>query len=642
MSEVAVKIYEESRREQHSRNEARAIYRNVLAARRSVSSAGMRWPFELLQNALDFGPRTGNSSVAIRLSCDQSIVAFEHDGVPFTSDDLSALMSGGSSKEFESEKTTGRFGTGFLVTHVLAERTGLEGLLTTPDGTERFRLVLDRGGDEKAILENMETCREAMRAATAVSDLNGIASAKFEYHLNDHSPLALGIDSLKSSLPYLYATRQILGHVELHDENDNTEVWEPKEVTAQEFDGGYVEERTLQIQQDGNDPFEVRVFRFMTSKDASASALVLVKRTDEEWRVVPLALNAFRVYREYPLRGSGFLPTNFVLDGKFEPDEERYKMLMTDNDKELVEDAFAAAVLAVKFAFANKWGDAHLLVRVREPSTAFEPTNTEEKDWWSRQLASFAERVAKLPIVECSSEMLPSIDPNGAFADFVIPSLSTDSNENETTVDRVWLLAETASRLLPPKRELAAIWTEIAQGWNSLGVRVNRVGVKDIAEWVKGDADTLDKILVEADAKQWMTLFLDITGECWANRSGVDLTVLRDILPDQNQCLRSPSELSRDLGVPDSLKDICSDIGLDIRSQLLLRDFQAVADEGEMPHIQYALIARSPPVSPRRMQSRRLSNLLMSYFPKINAATTNPSRYNTEAYVSCIISRSPS
>ena len=138
MSEAAVKIYEETLKGQHSRNEARRIRARVTEARQSMASAGMRWPFELLQNALDFGPRTGNSSVAIHLSCEQSIVAFEHDGVPFTSNDLAALLSGGSSKDFESEVTTGRFGTGFLVTHVLAERTTLQGLLvmgwTAPHG----------------------------------------------------------------------------------------------------------------------------------------------------------------------------------------------------------------------------------------------------------------------------------------------------------------------------------------------------------------------------------------------------------------------------------------------------------------------------------------------------------------------------
>jgi hypothetical protein len=56
------------------------------------------------------------------IHCQPSKLIFEHDGAPFTSDELAALLTGGSSKEFESEVTTGRFGTGYLVTHVLAER----------------------------------------------------------------------------------------------------------------------------------------------------------------------------------------------------------------------------------------------------------------------------------------------------------------------------------------------------------------------------------------------------------------------------------------------------------------------------------------------------------------------------------------
>ena len=594
MSEAAVKIYEETLKEQHSRNEARRIRARVAEARGSISSAGMRWPFELLQNALDFGPRTGNSSVAIRLSVEQGTVAFEHDGVPFTSNDLAALLSGGSNKEFESEVTTGRFGTGFLVTHVLAERTSLRGLLETPEGHEQFDLLLDRRGDEESILGNMEACTEAIRAAVPVSDLDGLVSARFEYHIDDDNPLGLGLDSLRSALPYLYATRQDLGRVELHTEKEATEVWEPTEVAAQTLDDGYVEDRSLHIQQDGIAPSKVRVFRFMTSKHASASVLVLVECTAKGWKVVPPGPNASRVYREYPLRAAGFLPTNFILDGKFDPDQERNRLLMSDKDKKLVADAFSAAVIAVKFAFDSKWEDAHLLVQVSEPATAFDAADTEEKEWWFKQLASLVGRVAELPIVECSSQMLPAIGPDGDSADFVIPSISAGSNDKETTVERMWPLAEAATHLLPPKEELAAIWTETVQGWHSLGVKISRVGIKDLAERVRGDAETLGEIQVEGDVKQWMTLFLDITGECWTNRSGVDLTVLHGMLPDQNQLLRSPSDLSRDVGIPDSLKDICSDIGFDIRSQLLLRGFQEVADAQGLVYLQHVLANALP------------------------------------------------
>lgn len=151
MTEEAYHVYESALKDQHNRNEARRIRTRVTEARRSPHSAGLRWPFELLQNALDAGPRNGQRSVTIRLCREANKVVFEHDGAAFTSQELAALLSGGSSKEFESEITTGRFGTGFLVTHVLAERTELYRLLDVPSGFEKFHLTLHRAGDENAL-----------------------------------------------------------------------------------------------------------------------------------------------------------------------------------------------------------------------------------------------------------------------------------------------------------------------------------------------------------------------------------------------------------------------------------------------------------------------------------------------------------
>lgn len=589
MSEAAFSLFEETFREEQDRYQARRIRADVTEARRSIPSAGLRWPFELLQNALDVGPRAGTSSVAIRLNREQKKVSFEHDGAPFTSSDLTALLSGGSNKDFESKETTGRFGTGFLVTHVLAERTNLRGLLETPGGFEQFDLLLDRGGDEEAILQNMADCREAIRSAIHVSDLNGVESARFEYHIDDDSPLTLGIDSLRSALPYLYATRRVLGRVELRNGEEDTEVWVPSVVTARAFEGGYVEERSLQIRQNGSDSPEIRILRFMTSEQGLASALVLTKHTDEGWKVVLPEGNVPRVYREYPLSGSGFIPTNFFLDGKFQPDKDRSRLLLGNEDKSLVEEALAAAVLAVKYAFAKKWEDAHLLAWARAPTTGFDSANVAEREWWHGQLASFATRVAELPIVECSSRMLPAITEDGAYADFIVPRLLTESSDDETTVERMWPLVEAASELLPPRKELAIAWSDIASGWHSLGLPINRISVKELPKWAKGEAETLEDLKVDGDPKQWIAHFLDVTGECWENRSGVDPTVLHGMLPDQNQRLRSPSDLNRDSGIQDSLKDICADIGLDIRSQLLLGGFDEVAAEDELPHLRYVL-----------------------------------------------------
>ena len=378
MSQEAYNLFDRALSEQHARNEARRIRIRVHEARGNPHSASFRWPFELLQNALDSGPRTG-SAITVRLNCEDSKLTFEHDGAPFTSEELAALLSGGSSKEFESETTTGRFGTGFLVTHVLAEQTTLRGLLKVPRGYELFELMLDRGGDEDAILRNSRSCNDAIRLAKPIAKFDGVPSASFEYPLGDDRTLLIGVEALKQALPYLYVTRLSLGQIEFTEADGSTEVWTPGEVIEEILDDGYAQYRTIEVERDGTAYASRRVYRFTTAEDSAPAALVLMEKSEDGWEVLLPEDEAPRIYREYPLRGSGFVPVNFVFDGKFDPDQERIKLLMSDEDKALLEDAFAAGVIAVKYAFSEGWNDAHLLARASMPTTAFDPTNAERK-----------------------------------------------------------------------------------------------------------------------------------------------------------------------------------------------------------------------------------------------------------------------
>src|SRR5437773_10665480 len=118
MSDRALKTYREAREAQLVRNEARHIRSKINDARGSRHDAGARWPFELLQNALDAGPRPGRDTVEIWPRQRGEQLSFEHDGALFTARDLPAPPSAGSSKELESEDTAGRRRTGLLAPDV--------------------------------------------------------------------------------------------------------------------------------------------------------------------------------------------------------------------------------------------------------------------------------------------------------------------------------------------------------------------------------------------------------------------------------------------------------------------------------------------------------------------------------------------
>ncbi|MEK7281880.1 MAG: hypothetical protein AAB037_06000, partial [Chloroflexota bacterium] len=266
MSEEASKGFQEAQQDQINRNQARNIWYHVQQARGHVAS--VRWPFELFQNALDAGPRLGRQSIGISVRRSESALVFQHDGAPFTYDDLAALLSGGSSKELESADTTGRFGTGYLVTHVLSERVRLIGLLQVGNKTEQFDLDLDRSGDEAAILHNIELCSASIAAAEAVPDIEKAQSATFEYPVQDAGPIDTGIAALQQALPYIYATRPRLGQVVIEMEAGNQEVWIPGQLTSVAIDGGWLEYRSLVVEKQGITLPELRICKFMTNQEA--------------------------------------------------------------------------------------------------------------------------------------------------------------------------------------------------------------------------------------------------------------------------------------------------------------------------------------------------------------------------------------
>src|SRR5205814_1795327 len=97
----------------------------------------------------------------------------------FTSDDLAALLSGGSNKDYESEETTGRFGTGFLVTHFLSPIIRLEGVIESDSQREQFGMALNRSGNEDEILNDMEAAEAFIKSARPLGKWDGIWTADF-------------------------------------------------------------------------------------------------------------------------------------------------------------------------------------------------------------------------------------------------------------------------------------------------------------------------------------------------------------------------------------------------------------------------------------------------------------------------------
>jgi hypothetical protein len=138
---------------------AQAVFRRLCEIEESRSENLSRWACELLQNARDAAGSGLRVSVTVVFA--GTTLKFSHDGPPFRNEEIAHLIFHGSTKQ--EHPGIGRFGTGFISTHLLSRVVRVTGPLE--DGTA-FDFDLDRTGDDAAALQaSMERSWSAMKTS---------------------------------------------------------------------------------------------------------------------------------------------------------------------------------------------------------------------------------------------------------------------------------------------------------------------------------------------------------------------------------------------------------------------------------------------------------------------------------------------
>ncbi len=168
-----------------------------------------RWVWELIQNASDCTGEKGYVNIDILVKDDELI--FTHDGIPFSYKNLIDLVTQISSKEEDGDDKTGKFGTGFITTHMISEIVTLHSGLIAGDGISPFVLTIDRSGQTRdEIKKQTETMlnhvHEIMKAAVPQDDMEQVTT-KFHYPLHPDSikTINAGIEDLEKLVPFTLA-----------------------------------------------------------------------------------------------------------------------------------------------------------------------------------------------------------------------------------------------------------------------------------------------------------------------------------------------------------------------------------------------------------------------------------------------------
>ena len=141
---------EEGRKEDGNRSIADKIINRLHDLDKTVENNQGRWAWELLQNAKDSIADEDDKTVSVQIELNEKSVEFRHNGTHFTERDIRGLINQISSKEAEEgehTKKTGRFGTGFLTTHMLSRVIQVKGIVKTESNDfYKFEFPLDRQG----------------------------------------------------------------------------------------------------------------------------------------------------------------------------------------------------------------------------------------------------------------------------------------------------------------------------------------------------------------------------------------------------------------------------------------------------------------------------------------------------------------
>jgi hypothetical protein len=132
----------------------------------------------------------------------------------------------------------------------------------------------------------------------------------------------------------------------------------------------------------------------------------------------------------------------------------------------------------------------------------------------------------------------------------------------------LWELAAACTETDPPAKSDSEGWSEIAEGWEQLGVPVPWVDLKSIGERASSEVSEVSDLPVDGDPYNWLARYLAAVGKAW-QATGVTKSHVECLLPDQHGKLRSAGELRRDGGVNEQTKAIAVDVGLDFRAKLL-------------------------------------------------------------------------
>ena len=337
-----------------------------------------RWVWELIQNAKDVNI---GGKVRVRIDADldgaDAHVTFNHNGGAFSAENIRFLIEQVSSKNRTKDNTgrpttTGKFGTGFLTTHLLSPYVLVTGVAKQQGLLPRkFKLFLDRSGtDLDEIIAAVEAAKKSIQELDQQPHYKGYVAGNVQHGI----PIRLNRRhrqerrERRSGRPgYLPAL-----HARIRAGDRKRRVPEPSGEPV-EPDEERVDDEVQFLSVTAADPEAFADPETSTiavlSKGLTTIAMP-IEQTDEGVRILPLDSDLPRLFCDFPLLGTELFPFPVVINNPtFNPTDARDGLFLTqtqradppsDHNRAVIKEALALYLSLLKHASENAWRSLHL------------------------------------------------------------------------------------------------------------------------------------------------------------------------------------------------------------------------------------------------------------------------------------------
>lgn len=296
-------------------NTAQSVLNHLTALESNRARVRTRWIWELLQNARDTSANSDAELVASIKQSDDEVV-FRHNGGSFEREEIIHLIYHGSTK-VDSPEALGRYGSGFLTTHLLSPEIGVSGQLEDGRGFS-FRLKREVGSVGDLSKSMQDAASAFVDSLSNEPPTDSCYTTEFRYPLRGDASevVAEGIATLKQSAPLVVVFNREFSSIRIESSDDTVEfkVSGRKRLKQTQF-----ELVTVAETENGSS-----IAREYLVAQGEKSSVAIPVRSVADGRVVLPIVHTPRLFLGFPLVGTENFGFPAVINSfRFTPTENR-------------------------------------------------------------------------------------------------------------------------------------------------------------------------------------------------------------------------------------------------------------------------------------------------------------------------------